>query len=120
MKTFSAFLLTGLLVTGSAFAQQNPPAAAPPASQSAAPAETAPAMTKSGKPKAKDVREQCRADADSKGLKGKERRKAVEDCFVKARPDLAAKEECRLDPKLKALDKDARKAAIKECIEGKK
>jgi hypothetical protein len=77
-------------------------------------------MTKSGKPKAKDVRAQCREEAKTQGLKGAAREKSVEACFVKARPDLAAKEECRLDPKLKALDKDARKAAVKECIEGKK
>jgi hypothetical protein len=119
MKTFAAFLLTGLLVTGSAFAQQNPPAA--PATDQAAPAaESAPAMTKSGKPKAKEVRKQCAEEAKSQGLKGAERRKAVADCVVKARPDLAAAEECRHDPKLKGMDKDARKAAIKECIASKK
>jgi hypothetical protein len=120
MKTFAAFLLTGLLVTGSAFAQQNPPAA-PSTDQAAAPAaESAPAMTKSGKPKAKDVRKQCAEEAKSQGLKGAERRKAVADCVVKARPDLAAAEECRHDQNLKGMDKDARKAAIKECIASKK
>ncbi len=115
-----------MLVAGPAFAQQNPPPAATPPAQETKPA--APELTKSGKPKARDVREDCRAEAKTQGLKGAERRKAVEDCFIKARPDLAAKEkaraavkeECRQDPKLKDMDKDARKAAIKECVKSKK
>jgi hypothetical protein len=120
MKTFAAFLLTGLLVAGSAFAQQNPPPAAPSTDQTTAPAASSPATTKSGKPKVKEVRKQCYEEAKSQGLKGAERRKSIEECVVKARPDLAAAEECRHDPKLKDLDKAARKAAIKECIASKK
>ncbi len=112
MKTFVALLVAGMLVAGPAFAQTNPP------TQETKPA--APELTKSGKPKAHDVRADCRAEAKAQGLKGPERHKAVEDCFLKARPDLAAKEECRHDPKLKDLDKDARKAAIKECVTSKK
>ncbi len=117
MKIFAALLMTGVLVAGPALAQQNPPAAPPPATETKSPE---PALTKSGKPKAKDVRAQCREDAKAKGLKGDARSEAIEDCFVKARPDLAAAEECRTDPKLKNLDKDARKAAIKECVKSKK
>ena len=77
-------------------------------------------LTKSGKVKAKVVRQQCREEVKSQGLKGAEKKKAVEDCVIKARPDLAAAEECRHDPSLKGLDKDARKAKIKECIASKK
>jgi hypothetical protein len=117
MKTFVALLVAGMLVAGPAFAQQE---SSP--TQETKPA--APELTKSGKPKAHDVRANCRDEAKTQGLKGAERHKAVEDCFLKARPDLAAKEavkeECKQDPKLKDLDKDARKAAIKECVKSKK
>jgi hypothetical protein len=117
MKIFVALLITGMLVAGPALAQQNPPAAPPPATETKSPE---PALTKSGKPKAKDVRAQCLKEAKSKGLKGEDRSEAVEDCFLKARPDLAVAEECRTDAKLKNLDKDARMAAVKECVKSKK
>ncbi len=116
MKTFAAFLVAGMLVAGPAFAQTNPP------TQETKPA--APELTKSGKPRAHDVRKDCHAEAKAQGLKGAERHKAVEECFLKARPDLAAKEaireECKKDPKLKDMDKAARKAAVKECVKANK
>jgi len=117
MKTFAALLVTGMLVAGPALAQNPPPAATPPATETK-PSE--PSLTKSGKPKAKDVRAQCREEAKTKGLKGDARSEAIEDCFLKARPDLAVAEECRTDAKLKNLDKEARKTAIKECVKAKK
>lgn len=127
MKLITALALAGSLVALPAFAQQSAPPAAttPPAAQQTpaaqeTPADAAPHLTKSGKPRAKDVRAQCRDEVKTQGLKGDERKKAVADCVVKARPDLAAAEECRQDPGLKSMDKDARKAAIKACIKGKK
>lgn len=116
MRLFAALLVAGALVAGPAFAQQDD--TAPPQDRSTK--DTGPAPTKSGKPKAKDVRAQCREDAKSQGLKGADRKKAVADCVTQVRPDLAAAEECRQDPSLKGMDKDARKAAIKECIKSKK
>ena len=72
------------------FAQTAPP---PPAMAPAPPA----------KQTGKEVRQQCRADAEAKGLKGPEKRAAVEDCFTKARPDLAAANACRKQGKDKGL-----------------
>jgi len=117
MKLFAAVLIAGALAAGPALAQQTtqPGASTPPAAE-----ESAPALTKSGKPRAKDVRAQCREEAKAQGLKGDDRKKAVSDCVIKARPDLAAAEECRQDPNLKGMDKEARKDAIKECIKSKK
>ncbi len=117
MRLFAAFLVAGALVATPAFAQQQDNTTAP---QTPAPTDTAPALTKSGKPRAKDVRAECREQVKSQGLKGAERKQAVSDCVLKARPDLAAAEECRQDPNLKGMDKAARKAAIKECVKNKK
>ena len=95
------------------------PAAAPAASTTAAPATPAPELTKDGKPKAKMVRAQCRADAEAQGLKGMEKQKAVSACLVKQRPDLAAKEQCRMDGHEKGLKKDGLKDFVKDCAKAK-
>jgi hypothetical protein len=113
MKFLIAAVAAAMLVAGPALAQDTK---APPTTQDAPQSD----LTKSGKPKAKAVRKECREEAKSQGLKGADRKKAEADCVIKARPDLAAAEECRQDPSLKGLDKDARKAKIKECIASKK
>ena len=45
------------------------------------------------------------------------------ECFIKQRPDLAAKEmareTCRADAKAKGIAKDARKAFVKDCVKTK-
>lgn len=121
MKLSALTILASLCLAAPAFAQT-----ATPAAQTAAPAATlaAPDMTKDGKPKAKTVRKECRAEAKAQGLKGEAREKAVTDCFVKQRPDLAGKEaardQCRADAKAKGLAKgDDRKAFVKSCEKGK-
>ena len=106
-------------------------AQAPAASLSSAPPSPAstpvpaPAadLTKTGKPRAKEVRKTCRDEAKAQGLKGDARRKAVSDCFIKQRPDLAAqenaREQCFTDAKAKGMKKDARKDFMKECRKAK-
>jgi hypothetical protein len=64
----------------------------------------------------KEVRAQCKAEADAGGLKGAPRKSAMADCMIKQRPDKAAAIQCRMDPQLKGMDKDARKTAVKACI----
>lgn len=93
------------------FAQMAPPPATPPA----APAANAPTARQT----AKEVRAQCRADAASKGLKGAEKKAAVQDCFAKARPDLAAANACRKQGKDKGLADQALKDFVKSCKAGK-
>ena len=115
--SLASLSLAGLPLTTAAFAQE-------PAKVSATPAPaattTAPDLTKDGKPSAKSVRKECRVSVKSEGLKGDERRKAISDCFIKQRPDLAAKEQCRMDAKAKGLAKgDERKAFIKNCVKAK-
>jgi len=66
-------------------------------------------------PTAKEVRAQCRDQAKAQGLKGDERKAAVNDCFAKARPDLAAKQKCREEGKAKGLANAELKAYVKSC-----
>jgi hypothetical protein len=113
MKFLIAAFATTLLLAGPALAEDTKAPTTQDAPQSSD-------LTKSGKVKAKVVRKQCKEEAKSQGLKGAEKKKAVADCVIKARPDLAASEECHQDPSLKGLDKDAKKAKIKECIASKK
>ncbi|WP_158807658.1 PsiF repeat-containing protein [Beijerinckia sp. L45] len=122
MKLSALTILASLCLAAPAFAQSATPAA--PTTAPAA-ATTAPEMNKDGKPKAKAVRKACRTEAKSQGLKGDAREKAITDCFVKQRPDLAAKEtardQCRADAKAKGLEKGAdRKAFVKSCEKDKK
>jgi hypothetical protein len=118
MKVSALTILASLCLTVPAFAQ----APAPAAPTTATPA--APEMTKDGKPKAKAVRKECRTEAKSQGLKGDAREKAITDCFIKQRPDLAAKEtargQCRADAKAKGIAKgDDHKAFVKSCEKSK-
>ena len=120
MKLSALTILASLCFAAPAFAQTATPA---PTTAPAA-TSTAPEMTKDGKPKAKAVRKQCRAEAKSQGLKGDAREKAISECFIKQRPDLAAKEtardQCRADAKAKGIAKGSdRKAFVKTCEKSK-
>ena len=66
-------------------------------------------------PSAKEARAQCKADAKAQGLKGDARKAAVEDCFAKARPDIAAAKKCREEGKAKGLADKELKAYVKTC-----
>ena len=117
-------LCMSLFFTDRTFAQTAPaPAPAPSAVSPASPvsptAPAAPELDKQGRPKGKEVRAECKADAELKGLKGDDKRKAMMECVVKQRPDLAAKEQCRMDGFAKGLRKEELKAFVKDCAKGK-
>ncbi|WP_020176056.1 PsiF family protein [Methyloferula stellata] len=119
MKTTLFIVLASALYAGAALAQTaSPPATSAPA-DAAAPATTA-AAAQSGKPKPKEVLATCRDEAKSQGLKGDARKTAVQECFVKQRPDLVAWEKCRTDPEMKGKAKGERKALMKECLKANK
>jgi hypothetical protein len=105
MKTLMIAALALGLCAVSASAQT---AAPPPDATNAAPPASAPAT-------AKQVRAQCRADAQAQGLAGAARKAAVDDCFAKARPDLAAAQKCRQEGKAKGLADQELKAFVKQC-----
>jgi hypothetical protein len=83
--------------------------------------QTAPAnkpgveTTKDGKPKAGAVRKACREEGRGKGLKGKELRASVDECFAKQRPDLAKAAVCRKEGKAKGLEGKALRDHVKTC-----
>ena len=56
------------------------------------------------------------ADAKAQGLKGPARKAAVDDCFAKARPDLAAAQKCRKEGKDKSHADKELKAYVKQCV----
>jgi len=123
MKISMLTLAASIVYAGSAFAQTAAPAPAAmpdaaPAASTAVPS-TAPSADGS-KPKPKEVLAECRSEAKTQGLKGDARKQAVQDCFVKQRPDLAAWEKCRTDPQMKGKEKDERKALMKECMKAGK
>ncbi len=73
-------------------------------------------LTKDGKPRAKEVREQCRAEAKAKGIqRGEAFRAHMKQCIGAKRPDLVKAFECREEAKAKGLEKPAIKAYVKEC-----
>ena len=116
---------TAMLLAMPAFAQTAAPAAAPapaaPAATTPAPAASASSeMTKDGKPRMKVVREACKEETKTGGLKGDARRQAMADCIIKQRPDMEAKIKCSMDPSLKGMEKDARKVAVKACVDKSK
>jgi hypothetical protein len=116
MKTALFAILASALYAGAAFAQTAAPSATPAPAAAATPA----AAAEGAKPKKKEVLASCRDEAKSQGLKGDARKAAVQECFVKQRPDLAAWEKCRTDPQMKGKDKDERKALMKECLKNNK
>jgi pyruvate/2-oxoglutarate dehydrogenase complex dihydrolipoamide acyltransferase (E2) component len=96
--------------------QPAPPPAAP---QPAPPATAAPAAASpSAKQTAKQVRAQCRAQAKAQGLTGSALKGAVQDCFAKARPDLAQAQQCRQQGKAKGLADTQLKAFVRQCKAG--
>ncbi len=125
MKMSLLIVIASGLYAGQAFAQAAAPAPAAPTPPVTAPdappaASTAAPAADGTKPKPKEVLAECRSEAKTQGLKGDARKAAVEDCFAKQRPDLAAWEKCRTDPQMKGKEKDERKALMKECIKNSK
>lgn len=84
----------------------------------ASPAETPPSLSdlptdRKGRPRAKELRAACKADAQ--GLRGPDRKRAVRDCIAQRRPDLAKRMDCRRDAKSRGLTGAELKAAVKSC-----
>jgi hypothetical protein len=100
-------------LAGEALAQ----AAAPPASAPgvASPSVAAVPRTRDGKPRSKELRAACRAEADAKGLKGRDRNDAAIACFRRERPDLAKRFDCRKEAKAKGLSGKDLSAAVTTC-----
>ena len=97
-----------------------PPGAAAPATP--APAATAPAVPQPGAAPSQmtgpEARAKCRADAEAQGLKGAARQAAVQDCFAKARPDLAKRQQCRMQGKAAGLAGNTLHVFVQKCIAG--
>jgi psiF repeat len=92
------------------------PVIANPVPVAPTPATPATNLTKDGKPKAKEVRATCKAEAATKNLtKGDAYRAFMKECIGKQRPDLVKSYECRQEARAKKLDKDARATFMKEC-----
>ena len=91
--------------------QPTPPAAAAPAAAPAAPASAATPAMQTGK----EVREACRMQAMTEGIKGASRRAFVNECFAKARPDLAKAQACRQVGMSKGLVGHDLNAYVKSC-----
>lgn len=70
----------------------------------------------SGKPTAKELIASCRADAKAKGLTGKAKKEAVDQCVGAERPKLAERLECRQQGKGKGLSGDELKSFVKTCM----
>jgi hypothetical protein len=110
-------LLIAVVVSAGLAGESVAQTAAPPA---ATPAVTAPSVanvprTRDGKPRSKELRAACRAEADAKGLKGRERSDAAIACFRKERPDLAKRFDCRKEAKAKGLSGKDLSAAVTTC-----
>jgi len=109
-----------IFVFGLAFAHaQTAPEAPPPtAPQAASPSGAAPGGPPGMQPSGKEVRAQCQAQADAQGLKGPARKAAVQDCFAKARPDLAKRQQCRAQGKAQGLADQQLRQFVKQCAAG--
>lgn len=68
---------------------------------------------KGGKMKA--AMDSCRTEVKSQGVKGADRKKAVEDCVLKAHPEFAGRMQCRDEAKAKGLSGDDMKSYVKTC-----
>ncbi|HMF06015.1 MAG TPA: PsiF repeat-containing protein [Methylocella sp.] len=93
--------------------------ALPGFAQTGAPAPANPPAAPAAQGSGKDVRAQCRAEAQAKGLKGPLMRAAVQNCFAQARPDLAAANACRKQGKDKGLFGQELNDFVKGCKAGK-
>jgi len=98
-----------------------PPGAAPAPAAPAAPAP-APGASQPGAAPSQmtgpEARAKCRADAEAQGLKGAARQAAVQDCFAKARPDLAKRQQCRMQGKAAGLAGNSLRVFMQKCIAG--
>ena len=99
-----------MLVTMPAVAQST----APPADQSATPSADQGAPTPASTAKA--LIASCRSDAESKGLKGAERKSAVHDCVAAQNPKVANRMQCRQQAKAQGKSGDDVKAFVKDCM----
>lgn len=102
-----------------ASAQTTAPTPTTPAPATPAPAAPAPAAPPTAatpqQMTGKEVREQCRAQVIAQGLRGPARQAAVQDCFAKARPDLARAQQCRQQAKEQGLADKALRDFMKQC-----
>jgi glucose/arabinose dehydrogenase len=105
-------LLALTLALGLSLAAAQAQTATPEPTHAASPA---PIAAPDAKPAGKEVREQCKTDAKAQGLKGPARKAAVDDCFAKARPDLARAQKCRKEGKDKGLADKELKTYVKQC-----
>lgn len=120
MLRFATALAAAALTSGLAFAQTAPAtrtaAVSPAVASQPAPTVAAVPKTRDGKPKSRELRAACKAEA--KGLKDKDGRDAWIACYRAGRPDLAKRFDCRTDARVKGLAGDALKAAVKSCATG--
>ena len=65
--------------------------------------------------KMKQAMQACRSEVQSQGLKGPDKKKAIEDCVTKEHPELAGRMACRDEAKSKGLSGDDMKSYIKTC-----
>lgn len=108
-----------IFVLGLGFAHgQTAPEAPAPSAPQAAPSAPAPGGPPATQPSGKEVRAQCKAQAEAQGLKGPSRQAAVQDCFAKARPDLAKRQQCRAQGKAQGLADDQLKQFVRQCAAG--
>jgi len=110
-----SFCIASTLLLSPTLAQTTPPPAdqggSPPSDQSAAPGGDT-----GSKPSNKELIASCRADAQSKGLKGPELKSSVHDCVAAQRPKLAARMRCRREGKAQDKIGDELKSFVKECM----
>ena len=104
-------LACSTVIASASLAQTPAPAPAEEAPPAAAPADAS-------HMKAKEVRAQCREEGKAQGLKGKDLKASVKDCFAKARPDLAAGQACRDKGKEQGLSGPELKDFVKKCKKG--
>ena len=58
----------------------------------------------------------CRGEVQSQGLKGPDKKKAIEDCVSKQHPELAGRMACRDEAKSKGLSGDDMKSYMRTCV----
>jgi hypothetical protein len=90
---------------------------APAANQGPTPGPGGESQSGASKPPTnKELIADCVAQAKTKGLKGAERQKAVNDCIAAQKPKLAARRECRQQGKAQGLSDDALKQFVTTCM----
>jgi hypothetical protein len=120
MRHFAPILAVALAFGGTASAQTAAPAPTPATPPTAAPAPAAEgAPRQAGMSGIREIRDSCRDELRGQGLKGDAMHKAVSDCVVKKRPDLAGEEQCRADGFSKGLRKSGLRTFVRDCIRSK-